>query len=119
MCNIVFYEMENGRCPVKEFLKSVYKQELKYSASMQTYLDALEMYGEKINNYHSNAIKHLEGDIWELRPYGNRVLFFFFQDKDHIVLLDGHKKSVKNKIVQRCIKGAQEKADIYKERNKL
>lgn len=43
---------------------------------LSLYIQLLEDNGTRLNE---NITKHLEDDIWELRPGSNRVLFFLFQ----------------------------------------
>ena len=42
-----------------------------------------------------NVTKHLEEDIWELRPGTNRVLFFYFKDNTFVLLHHFRKKTKK------------------------
>ena len=39
--------------------------------------------------------KHLEDDIWELRPGSNRVLYFFHKDDTYVLLHQFRKKTQK------------------------
>ena len=41
------------------------------------YIQSLEDNGTRLNE---NITKHLDDDIWELRPGNNRVLYFYFKD---------------------------------------
>lgn len=44
-----------------------------------------------------NITKHLEGEIWELRPGFNRVLYFYFENNTFVLL---HMLRKKHKIHQ-------------------
>ena len=63
--------------------------------------------GEKIT-------KHLEEDIWELRPGNNRVLFFYHKDDTYVLLHQFRKKTQKT---PRCeIDKAKSERDDWKSR---
>lgn len=47
------------------------------------YIQLLEDHGTRLGD---NITKHLEEDIWELRPGNNRVLFFYHKDNTYILL---------------------------------
>lgn len=78
MNKIVFFKDQKGREPVKEFILS-----LKAKAAgnknarinhdkIIDYIEYLESDGLAIGEPY---IKHLDGEIWELRPLRNRILF--------------------------------------------
>ena len=113
MYTITNYVTESGRCPYDDFLKLIDKQSPLRRTELETLIKLLKKHGKNINKYSANAIKYLSGDIWELRPKANRVLFFFFTE-DKIIFLGGHKKSETKKSVQRCIAQCQERANRYK-----
>lgn len=75
MYEIIFYETEDGKCPVQEFLDS---QENKMKAKLFKTIDLLETNGPKLREPYSGPL----GDgIFELRvKQGSditRVLYFF------------------------------------------
>lgn len=82
MYNIEFYEDSNGRSELWEFLESLrVKAATNLSARIQykqisLYIQLLEDNGTRLNE---NITKHLDDDIWELRPGNNRVLYFYFK----------------------------------------
>lgn len=47
------------------------------------YIQLLEDHGTRLGE---NITKHLEEDIWELRPGNNRVLFFYHKDNTYVLL---------------------------------
>ena len=82
MYNIEFYEDSNGRSELWEFLESL---RVKAATNKDTriqykqislYIQLLEDNGTRLNE---NITKHLDDDIWELRPGNNRVLYFYFK----------------------------------------
>ena len=96
MYNIEFYEDSNGRSELWEFLESLrVKAATNKDARIQykqisLYIQLLEDNGTRLNE---NITKHLDDDIWELRPGNNRVLYFYFQN-DTFVLLHQFRKKI-------------------------
>ena len=76
MYKIVFYQKENGEAPVLDYMRELAKANDKDSRiklnKMSQYIKVLEQLGTRAGE---PIIKHLDGEIWELRPSGNRVLF--------------------------------------------
>ena len=73
---VIFYEKENGDCPVEDFLLSL---DMKMKAKMVGLLELLEEYGNQLREPYS---KHLDDGIFEIRcKVGSnitRVLYFFY-----------------------------------------
>ena len=98
MYNIEFYEDSNGKSELWEFLESLrIKAATNKDARIQykqisLYIQLLEDNGTRLNE---NITKHLDDDIWELRPGNNRVLYFYFKD-DTFVLLHQFRKKLQN-----------------------
>lgn len=76
MYKIVFYQKENGEAPVLDYMRELSKSKDKDSRiklnKLSQYIKVLEQMGTRAGE---PVVKHLDGDIWELRPSGNRVLF--------------------------------------------
>lgn len=84
MYNIIFYKNE-----VKEYIKELSKKKntskearIKFKKII-AYMDLLAKYGLKLNEPY---IKHLEDEIWELRPLRDRILFATYENNMFIVL---------------------------------
>ena len=97
MFNIDFYMTTNGDSDVLGFLESLQSKlssskdaRIQYCQTVR-YIQLLQDNGTNLPN---TIIKHLEGDIWKLRPGKNRVLFFSFRD-DTVVLLHHFRKKTK------------------------
>ena len=56
------------------------------------YIQLLEDNGTRLGE---NITKHLDEDIWELRPGNNRVLFFFMKEDTFVLLHHFRKKTQK------------------------
>ena len=61
-------------------------------------------------------MKHLSGEIWELRPLRNRILFFAYDGKQFILLSHFIKKT--QKTPKREIEKAESLLNDYIERSK-
>lgn len=73
---IYFYRDKKGRRPVYDYIMELAGRKDKDSrikfSKIQEYLSALEEYGLQLREPY---IKHLDGEIWELRPLRDRILF--------------------------------------------
>lgn len=98
MFNIEFYSTINGESDIGDFLEDLqYRATTSKDARIQhkqvsQYIQFLADYGTRLGE---NVTKHLEEDIWELRPGNNRVLFFYFENNTYVLLHHFRKKSKK------------------------
>lgn len=90
MFQVEFYQLPNGKEPVKEFLLKLKKAAVKSKSDrirfekMLTYIKVLEKYGTKAGYPY---IRHITGtDLYELRPLRDRVFFFTFKDSKVVLL---------------------------------
>lgn len=87
MHKIYFYKDTNGKQPVLDYLKKLAALKGKENRiklnKIQDYIQILSQYGTAAGEPY---LKHLEGDIWELRPLRDRILFVGW-DNDAYVLL--------------------------------
>lgn len=117
MYSIKFYKDKNGKEPVKEYIESLGKRNDKDSRvnlnKISEYLKALSLYGKGLGEPY---IKHLDGEIWELRPLRNRILFFGYDGEQFILLSHFIKKTQKTPPQE--IKKAKKLMGDYKERSK-
>ena len=110
MYDIEIYETKNGRSEVKDYIKSLQginnkDKKIKFEKII-AYIRMLREYGLSLGMPY---IKHIESDIWELRPLRDRILFAYC-DNNKIVLL-----SVFMKQTQKTPKAEIEKAKRYLE----
>ena len=98
MFNIEFYSASDGVSELWDFLEDLQKKAISNKdARIQhkqiiLYIQLLEDHGTRLGE---NITKHLEEDIWELRPGNNRVLFFFHKDDTYVLLHQFRKKTQK------------------------
>ena len=115
MYNIFFYEDAEGNRPVEVYLSDLAKKSDKDSRinfnKMVDYMQALSVHGTYAGEPY---IKHLDGEIWELRPLRNRILFAAWIDNSFILLHHFLKKT--QKTPQREIDQAKRELADIKER---
>ena len=112
MHEIYFYKDKDGKEPVLEYLTDLAQRKDKDS---RIKLNKINDYIEMLSQYGTHAgepyIKHLEGEIWELRPLRDRILFVGWLNGSYILLHYFHKKT--QKTPKREIdKAKRELADI-------
>ncbi len=109
---VIFYEKENGDCPVEEFINSL---DVKMRAKMIGLLELLEEKGNQLREPYS---KPIDDGIFEIRcKVGNnitRVLYFFYYE-GKIILTNGFIKKTQ-KTPPEEIKLAKERRADFKER---
>lgn len=118
MYKIEFYEDKNGKSYVAEFIKDL---NIKAATNKESrinfnkivaYLDVLEEMGTRVG---APVTKHLDGEIWELRPLKNRFLYAYYKDNKFIILHHFVKKTQKTPKYE--IEQAKRNLQDYLERN--
>ncbi len=95
---VEFYEDRKGRQPVREVLLDLKNKaatskdaRIQYE-KMLVYIKALENYGTRVGE---PIVKHIDGNLWELRPLSHRILFFYWRDNTFVLLHHFIKKTPK------------------------
>lgn len=113
---IHFYKDGNGKEPVKDFISVLAARNDKDSRiklnKIRDYIRALSEYGTQLGEPY---VKHLDGEIWELRPIRNRILFAAW-DGDGFLLLHQFIKRTQKTPRQEIAKAKRNLAD-YQERS--
>ncbi|MBP3241663.1 MAG: type II toxin-antitoxin system RelE/ParE family toxin [Oribacterium sp.] len=116
MYEIVFYHDKNGKSQVLDFLNELVSQKGKDARinanKVNDYIQALAMYGTYIGE---PVCKHLDGEIWELRPLSNRILFAGVVNGKFVLLHQFPKKT--QKTPKREIEQAKRELADYMERS--
>ena len=118
MYDVIFYSDSKGNEPIAEFItelrqKSYADKNARINFNkIVAYIDIL---CEKGTRAGESVTKHLDGDIWELRPLDNRILFAYYNDNLFILLHNFIKKT--NKIPPRELDQAKRNLKDYIERN--
>lgn len=115
MYEIHFYRDKNGKEPVREYISELAAKKDKDSRiklnKIMEYVKALSEYGTRVGEPY---IKHLDGDIWKLRPVRDRILFAAW-DGSGFVLLHVFMKQTQ-KTPSREIARAKRNLADYRER---
>ena len=112
--DIEFYYDANGESDVYNFLKELEKKAVSDKNARIQYRQVslfIELLSKNGTNLPDNITKHIEDEIWELKPGKNRVLYFFYKDNKYILLHHFVKKTQKTPKGE--IDHAQSIKDIY------
>jgi phage-related protein len=118
MYEVKFYRDKNGKSEIVEYLDSLKekgetsKTERINRDKILAYIGALEQYGTRVG---LPIVRHIDGNLWELRPLANRIFFFYWKD-DRFVLLHHFIKKTQ-KTPPREIGQARSKMKDFLERN--
>ena len=92
MWEIEYYETESGKCPVADFLLDLpIKQRVKA-------IRQIDLLGEKGTQLKEPHVKHIDGQLWELRiKFAKDIqrIFYFLAGDSKFVLLHGFIKKTK------------------------
>lgn len=87
MYRIFFYRASDGSRPAADYIVDLKNRADKESRiklhKIQDYINALSEYGLQLREPY---IKHLEGEIWELRPIRDRILFVAWHNRSFVLL---------------------------------
>lgn len=115
---IIFYKDKNGKSEIIEYLDEL-QQKMQTSKDARInrdkiliYLGALSRYGTRIGQ---PMVKHIERDLWELRPLRNRFFFFLWKENKIVLLHYYIKKS--RKMPKKELECARIKMNDFLERN--
>jgi phage-related protein len=115
---VKLYEKADGTSEVRDL---IYELERNAATSKDArirlnklvlYIDTLKQYGTRVGE---PVVKHIDGDIWELRSFDDRVMFFFAKDDAYILLHHFVKKT--RKTPPRETEQAKREMKDYIERN--
>lgn len=112
MHKVYFYKDRNGKEPVAEYLAELAKKNDKDSriklTKIRDYIKMLGQYGTQVGEPY---IKHLDGEIWELRPLRDRILFVGWANGSYVLLHQFMKKTQKTPA-REIEKAKRELADL-------
>jgi phage-related protein len=109
---IHFYRDRNGNEPVAEYIAELAQKKDKDSRiklnKIRDYIKVLSEYGTQAGEPY---IKHLDGEIWELRPLRDRILFIGWANGGYVLLHQFMKKTQKTPA-REIEKAKRELADL-------
>jgi phage-related protein len=113
---IKFYRDKKGNEPVAEYISELAKKNDKDSRiklnKIRDYLKVLSEYGTQAGEPY---VKHLDGEIWELRPLRDRIFFVSWSNESYMLLHHFMKKTQKTPAKE--IEKAKRELEDLKERN--
>ena len=118
MYDVIFYSDSKGNEPIADYIselrqKSYTNKNARINFNkIVAYIDILCEKGTRVGE---PVTKHLDGDIWELRPLNNRILYAYYKDNLFILLHYFPKKT--NKIPPGELDQAKRNLADYIERN--
>lgn len=96
MYEIIFYKDKNGKEPVLDYMRELRNHKDKDSRiklnKINDYIQILSEYGTQAGEPY---MKHLDGNIWELRPLRDRILFVGWSNGSFVLLHRFMKKTQK------------------------
>ena len=117
MYKVSFYFDVNNKSEVYDLLEKLRESSSKDARinrnKILSYIKLLEKHGVTIGE---PVCKHLEGEIYELRPLDNRILFFYHEEDQYLLLTHFVKKT--QKTPKREIERAKSKMNEYISRKK-
>lgn len=118
MYEVIFYSEKNGNSDIKEYIQMLQNKantskdcRIKVNKII-SYIDLLSKKGLEIGEPY---IKHLDSEIWELRPLKDRILFAYWDNNKFILLHQFMKKTRKTPAKE--IEKAKRNLENYKKRS--
>jgi len=115
---VIFYKDRRGKEPALEYIRKLAQKTDKDSRiklhKIQEYINVLKAFGTQAGE---SYLKHLDGEIWELRPIRDRVLFAAWTGDCFILLHHFMKKTQKTPPQE--IEQAKRELEDFRERDKL
>ena len=94
--SIYFYRDKNGNSQVEDYLTELAGMTDKDSRvklkKIAEYIKALRIYGTMVGQPY---VKHIDGDIWELRPLKDRIFFVGWNNGSYVLIHTFVKKTQK------------------------
>ncbi len=118
MFELIFYKDKRGNSDIINYLDALKKEEVTNKHAkinrkkILVYLAALSEYGTRIGK---PFVRHIDGNLWELRPLQNRIFFFYWKDNRFILLHHFIKKT--KRTPKKEIEKAKNKLKDFLERN--
>jgi len=118
MYEIIFYKDRQDNEPLRDYLIELRKEAAKSKDGrikrnkIVEYITILKTHGTRAGLPYT---KYIDGDIWELRPLDDRILFAYWKDNSFVLLHHFHKTT--NKTPPQEIDQAKRNLKDWKERN--
>ena len=118
MYEIEIYENENGKSEIREYITTLKEKNNKESKikfeKIIAYIRMLKEYGLSLG---APYIKHIQNEIWELRPLRDRILFGIYENNKFVLLTVFMKRT--QKTPKKEIEKAKRYLELYKRRSEI
>ena len=116
MYDIEIYETKNGKSEIKEYIKKLQENNNKSDKiKINKIIAYIRMLKEQDLSLGTPYIKHIDNEIWELRPLRNRILFAYHVENKFVLLSVFMKKT--QKTPRKEIQKAKRYLEDYKMRS--
>ena len=117
MYKVFYYKDRNGKSPIADYIRELSAKGGKDSrVKLNKIYEYIKYLSEAGRQAGEPYIKHLDGDIWELRPIRDRILFAEWDEQSFVLLHHFTKKT--QKTPRREIDQARRNLADYRERNR-
>ncbi|MBR0288684.1 MAG: type II toxin-antitoxin system RelE/ParE family toxin [Selenomonadaceae bacterium] len=115
MYDIVFYVDRKGRSPVRDYTNQLaVKNDKNNKIKFQRIKRCIDFLTERGTRVGEPVVKHVRGEIWELRPLRDRILFAAWIGDSFVLLHTFQKETQKTPIAE--IEKAESELEDFKER---
>ena len=117
MYKVFYYKDNRGKCLIGDYIKSLGSKNDKDSRiKLEKILEYIKYLSREGNQIGEPFVKHLDGEIWELRPLRNRILYAAWDGESFLFLHLFMKQT--QKTPRREIEQAKRNLADYRERSK-
>lgn len=115
MYRIIFYENRRGENPVLEYIEKLALRDDKNSRiKFDNVMDCIDQLRENGTRAPEKFVKHVRGEIWELRPLRDRILFAAWVGDSFVLLHQFLKDTPKTPVAE--IEKAERELEDFKAR---
>lgn len=115
MYRITFYENRRGNLPVLEYIENLALKDDKNSRiKFNNVMNCIDQLRENGTRAPEKFVKHVRGEIWELRPLHDRILFAAWIGDSFVLLHTFQKETQKTPTAE--IEKAESELEDFKER---
>ena len=109
---------ENGNCPMNEFIEELRKNgSYNEINKINHFIKLLKKFGYRLPGINEEQASLVENGLYELRPFPNRVLYFYSNDNKKYILLHAFKKKTNKTPPEEKVRAFNE-IEIYKRKIK-
>ena len=98
MYTVITYKTRQGKDKIAEYIKEL-TEKAKTSKTERIKLKKIFQYLAFLKEFGTRKglpiVRHIESEIWELRPTNDRIIFFYWQDNIFVLLHHFKKKTQK------------------------